>query len=148
MFLRSKVRPVRGVDNLTAICESRQCGILNISEPYTPPRIEGAPVTSLRLVIQNKGFHNGLIICSYKKKKKILLVLKQWIATLHSDDTESQLAGSLGCSQMRKLTQFHFHFGDERERERRWEITIQSYTADFAAALTIPWSLLVCTHRF
>jgi hypothetical protein len=36
MFLGSKVRPVRGANNLTAICEPivQQCGILNISEPY------------------------------------------------------------------------------------------------------------------
>jgi hypothetical protein len=33
MFLGSKVRLVRRADNLTAIC-----GILNISQPYRPPR--------------------------------------------------------------------------------------------------------------
>jgi hypothetical protein len=46
MFLGSKVRLVRGADNLTAIYEpivSRQCGILNISQPYRPPR----PVTAI-----------------------------------------------------------------------------------------------------
>jgi hypothetical protein len=43
MFLGSKVRLVRGADNLTAIYEPIvwQCGILNISQPYRPPR----PVT-------------------------------------------------------------------------------------------------------
>jgi hypothetical protein len=40
MFLGSKVRLVRRADKLTAIYESRlsrQCGILNISQPYRPP---------------------------------------------------------------------------------------------------------------
>jgi hypothetical protein len=35
MFLGSKVRPVRGADNLTAISEPI---VLNISQPYRPPR--------------------------------------------------------------------------------------------------------------
>jgi hypothetical protein len=41
MFLESNVRPVRRADNLTANCEpmSRQCGILNISQSYRPPRL-------------------------------------------------------------------------------------------------------------
>jgi hypothetical protein len=43
MFQGSKVRLVRGADNLTAIyepiiLESRQCEILNISQSYRPPR--------------------------------------------------------------------------------------------------------------
>jgi hypothetical protein len=38
MFLGSKARPVRGADNLTAIClESRQFAILNILIPYRTP---------------------------------------------------------------------------------------------------------------
>jgi hypothetical protein len=45
MFLGSKVRLVRKVDNLTAIYEpiSRQCGILNVSQPCRSPR----PVTRI-----------------------------------------------------------------------------------------------------
>jgi hypothetical protein len=41
MFLGSRARPVRWADNLTAICEqvSSQCGMLNISQPYRPPRL-------------------------------------------------------------------------------------------------------------
>jgi hypothetical protein len=38
MFLWNKMRPVRRADNLAAMCESIQCGILNISQPYRPPR--------------------------------------------------------------------------------------------------------------
>jgi hypothetical protein len=44
MFLESKVRLVRGADNLTATyVVSRQCGILNISQSYRAPR----PVTGI-----------------------------------------------------------------------------------------------------
>jgi hypothetical protein len=49
MFLGSKVRLVRKADNFTAIDVSRlsgQCGILNISQPYRPPR----PVTGIALL--------------------------------------------------------------------------------------------------
>jgi hypothetical protein len=40
MFLGSEVRRVRRADNLTTSVSrlSRQCGILNISQPYRPPR--------------------------------------------------------------------------------------------------------------
>jgi hypothetical protein len=41
MFLGSKVRRVRRADNLTAVCGMtvyRQCGSLNISQPYRTPR--------------------------------------------------------------------------------------------------------------
>jgi hypothetical protein len=48
MFLESKVRPVRRADNFATNCEQmfRQCGILNISQPYRPPR----PVTGIALL--------------------------------------------------------------------------------------------------
>jgi hypothetical protein len=41
MFLGSTARPVRRAENLTAICEpmSGQYRILNISQPYGPPRL-------------------------------------------------------------------------------------------------------------
>jgi hypothetical protein len=50
MFLGSRARSVHKTDNLTAMPSvsrlSRQCGILNISQPYRPPR----PVTGIALL--------------------------------------------------------------------------------------------------
>jgi hypothetical protein len=51
MFLGSGARPVHEGGNLTAICEQivRQCGILNIIQPYRPP----LPVTGIALLTFN-----------------------------------------------------------------------------------------------
>jgi hypothetical protein len=40
MFLRNRARPMSRADSLPSYVSrlSRQCGILNISQPYRPPR--------------------------------------------------------------------------------------------------------------
>jgi hypothetical protein len=63
MFLGSQVRRVRRADNLTAICEpmSRQCGILNISQPYRPPRpVTGIGLLFFFLLLTDKEHENSL----------------------------------------------------------------------------------------
>jgi hypothetical protein len=67
MFLGSKVRLVRGADNLTAIYKpivETIWGILNISQPYRPPQ----PVTGIALFIlsfTNEKLYSGLIAECY-----------------------------------------------------------------------------------
>jgi hypothetical protein len=52
MFLASRARPVRRAHNLTTIYRlSRQCGILNISQPYRPPRFVTGTVLLLLSVL-------------------------------------------------------------------------------------------------
>jgi hypothetical protein len=73
MFLGSKVRPVRRADipyyHLSRL--SRQCGILNISQPYRPPR----PVTGLAFNLKT--------LCV----KKVIFVAQLCNALLKSFDT-------------------------------------------------------------
>jgi hypothetical protein len=47
MFQGGKLRPVREAENLSAVSRlSKQCGILNIKQPYRPPW----PVTGIALL--------------------------------------------------------------------------------------------------
>jgi hypothetical protein len=65
MYLGSRARPTRMDGNLTAICEpivyTRQCGILNISQHYRPPR----PVTGTALL-----FFIFLFLCYFTGIRK------------------------------------------------------------------------------
>jgi hypothetical protein len=52
IFLGSEVQPVHRADNIAAICGqlSGQCGILNISLPYRPPKpVTGIAFTELHM---------------------------------------------------------------------------------------------------
>jgi hypothetical protein len=72
MFLGSKVRLVRGTDNLIAMCEPivQRCGILNISQPYRPLR----PVMGLALLCL-PYFINGEINCANSFIDKFVIFL-------------------------------------------------------------------------
>jgi hypothetical protein len=80
------VRPVRGADNLTAIYEpmSRICVILNISQPYRPPRHD----TGIALLyFFYKGATCGLVPNGYRRLLKTGLS----DATLNSLDAEVKI---------------------------------------------------------
>jgi hypothetical protein len=68
MFVRSSARPVRRSCNLTAICEPivyRQCGNLNIYEPYRPLR----PVTGKGLLLL-RCFQLGMLQTGYQQREQ------------------------------------------------------------------------------
>jgi hypothetical protein len=52
MFLGSRARQVRRADNLTAVCDPI-VQILNISQPYRPPR----PITGIAFLSENFTFY-------------------------------------------------------------------------------------------
>jgi hypothetical protein len=68
MFLGSRARPVRGAENLTAICGPIACTalILNISHPNRPPR----PVTGIALL---NFYFLHVYMSAYNNPKSFLL---------------------------------------------------------------------------
>jgi hypothetical protein len=58
-----QMAPVRRADKLTSVCEpvSRQCGILNISQIYRPPR----PVTGMALYLRVHEHSPGRAVMTF-----------------------------------------------------------------------------------
>jgi hypothetical protein len=63
MFLESRARQVREADVTATVCRlPEQCGILNISEPYKPPRL----VTRIGLLFLNyRPKQNVIVFCGH-----------------------------------------------------------------------------------
>jgi hypothetical protein len=95
MYSGSRARPVLRADNLTAILSrlSRQCGILNLSRNYRPPR----PATGIASLYSHQKFDE----LSYLGEK-----LEMGVAiSLNIADLRPQGGGDVECSvTLRQMT--------------------------------------------
>jgi hypothetical protein len=108
MFLGCKVRPVRGADNLTPSMSrlSRQCGILNISQPHRLPQpVTGIALLSLlyRIAPQIHNIYYVTDICRKQLKDMLVYAISESHSCLYVTDALNTRNQEIVCTTLKVI---------------------------------------------